>query len=144
MDKPKLNEARLSNLCGLLTAAKAMEAFAKQKRTEAEAEIATMIPLEGATQKTVALPSGVKILVKGGVNYSADTSAIRSAFEGLRVAGVVTEESQIIPPVTRKVSESLDVSGYEWLKTNRPDIFAAICGSVTVTPKKAAVTVTAP
>ncbi|MFZ5832266.1 MAG: DUF7173 family protein [Planctomycetota bacterium] len=123
---------QLAELANLLTAAKSEEKLAEGKRIEIEERIAALIPGPERGQKTVALPDGRKLTVERGFNYRADCAEIEKLF----TTGAVSGE---FPPTKVKTTRELDVTGYEWYRTNDPDSFALLAQHVTVTPKKIAV-----
>ena len=112
----------------------------KKKQKDANAEIASRIPIGDKTQRTETLPaSGKKIIVKGGSTLSVDTDGISRLFQQIGNANLpVPLKSVTTTTVT------LDARGYEWYKVNHPDVFLLMSEFVTLKPKNLSVTVQEP
>jgi len=124
----------LKQLAGNLADAKLKEEGSKATRIAIEEEIAALIPGPERGQKTVKLDDGTKITVERGFNYKADCQKIVDYF-------TVQDEKDI--PIKFKTTRELDDRGYEWYRTEKPEIFSAISQFVTVTPKKVSVAIRA-
>ncbi len=123
--------AKLRQLACFLATAKHEEDEAKKSRIKIEEEIAAIIDGPDRGQKTVDLGDGIKVTVDRGFNYKADLAAIE----------VVMQNPTMPAPVKTKTTRELDITGYEWYRTNHPALFTEIAKHVTVTPKKTAVSV---
>ncbi len=126
---------QLSKLAYALKNAKEKEAFFKECRIDTEEAIASLIPTEDTSQKTITLSDGTKITVKRGLNYKADTEAIQQLFFEFGGEGEVGKAC----PIKTKTTRELDVKGYEWYRGNDMETFTLVSQYVTVTPKKVAV-----
>lgn len=111
---------------------KEREEGAKVNRIAVEDMIVELIPGKGIGQVTETLPDGSKIVVKRGLNYKADLSAIGAVL-------VQNADDELPVPIESKTTHKLDVRGYEWYRENHPEIFQRMTEYVTVTPKKVAV-----
>ena len=114
--------------------AKATEEKMKAARISVEEKIAALIPGPDMGQKTVTLEDGTKITVERGYSYKADFAAI----DKLQENGTLD-----FAPVKTKTTRELDVTGYEWYRTNEPDTFPLLAQHVVATPKKTSVTMKA-
>ncbi len=130
MEPPIL--VQLGELACVLKNARVAEVLVQHERIKIEEQIASLIPTEDIGQKTVTLDNGVKITVKRGLNYKADCNQLYD--------DMVCEYPQYIPPIKTKTTKELDAKGYEWYRTNEPEVYGRISQYVTVTPKKVAVT----
>jgi len=121
----------LSELVSALMCAKHNEEDARNERVKIEEEIAEQVPTDENGQKTIAVDD-VKITVKRGLSYKADTVAITQlAFDkGLQFA-----------PIKTKTTTELDEKGYEWYKKNNKEAYDILSKYVTVTPRKVQVTI---
>ncbi len=68
------------------------------------------------------MDDGQKVVVKRGYNYQADLKAI----------GVLFSKLQSPPPVKTKTTVQLDPAGYEWYRTNDPEVFVKLPQYVTL------------
>lgn len=116
--------ATLDQLAAELVAARNDEALARDKRIQIEEAILAQIEIGDSERKTLATGNGLKLTVQTGLNYKLAASYPE---------GVV--------PVKETVKRELDVKAYEELRRSNPAGFAEASRWVTVTPKKAAVTV---
>jgi hypothetical protein len=128
-------ESKLDYLISLLKATKASEEHERQERIKIEEEIAKLIPGPDRGQKTITLENGTKIIVERGYNYKVDFKALREKFIEREI------DCKLPPPIKIKTTQELDIAGYEWYKSNHPELFNAISRCVEVKPKKIAVTV---
>ena len=115
-----------------LLAAKWEEEVKKQNRINLEEKIAALVETKEVGQRTVALPSGVKLTVKRGLTYKADCEAIQECCNAANVQFV---------PTKSKTTIELDEKGYEWYRANDPQMFGIFSTHVEVKPKKVAITI---
>ncbi len=134
------SDTQLRTLCSKLLCAKKVEEQAKAARTSIESAIAELVPGPTNGQKTRTFEDGVKVTVKRKLLYCANVIEIEKA-----VASVSKRIGKEIPvPVESKTTRTLDVKGYEWFRSNAPDMFNLISKHVTVKPGKDAVTIKIP
>jgi len=127
-------QIQLDDLAGQLYLAKQKEDDAKAERIEIEEKIAARIPTADQGQRTVQITGKAKLTVKRSLSHKADFDAIEKVMAGSKQAS----------PVRTKTTRELDVKGYEYYRTNNPELFAALSQHVEVTPRKPAVTLTLP
>jgi hypothetical protein len=123
----------LQELASELHKAKAMEASAKEYRTEIETKIANLVETKKKGQRTVKVP-GWNVTVKRSLLYKADCDALKR---------LMIEGEEYYAPIESKNIVSLDEKGYEWYREKKPTIFAEICKHVKVKPAKTSVNVKA-
>jgi hypothetical protein len=129
----------MSNIKELTTALlfwKNKENEVKNERIRIEVEIAELIPGPERGSKTITLDNGIKVTVERGFNYKAEIDKIQNFFDGQLDGG-----KQLIPPIKTKTTRELDEKGYEWYRSEKPNIFSGISQYVKVTPKKIAVSI---
>lgn len=122
----------LYDLAHNLFAAKRAEDAAKKLRIDAEEAIAALVETKCNGSKTVDA-GDLKVVVKRGMSYTANVDAIRAL--NLPKDMVPLTET---PPVP--AGWALDEKGYEWLRENKPDLFAKVAAFVEAKPKKVSVT----
>jgi hypothetical protein len=125
-------EEKLAELVRHLIVAKQTEEKAKEVRISYEEKIAALVPGPDRGQVTQKLEGGTSICVERGFNYKAD-------IDGLNLLCV----GENFPPIKTKTTHELDVAGYEWYRTNKPDFWSQMACHVKATPKKISVTVKA-
>lgn len=128
-------EAAANLVClamGLRNAKKAEETT-KRNRIALEEKLAVLVPTREVGQETKALANGMKLVIKRGLSYKADLSAIQEIF--------ANQDDLDSVPIKIKTTRELDVKGYEWYRANYPDVFQVMSEHVTVTPRKPSVTV---
>ena len=128
------SDSELRILAERLLTAKADEAEARDRRIVVEAQVASLIPTDGAESKTVTLSNGFKIVVKRPISYKADIPGILNCMEG----------TEYPSPIESKTTHSLDVKGYEWYRDQKPEMFAKLAKFVTVKSLKTSVGLTPP
>ncbi len=107
--------------------AKASETRFNEIRVSIEADILALAipkPEGSATTKTPLW----KITTTGKMNRKLDIEAFDA------IAAQIPAD---LHPI--KITRTLDEKGFDWIKTNRPDLFALISPAVTTTPAKTAV-----
>jgi len=124
---------QLDDLAAGLSIAKGREEVARKERIEIEEQIADLVPTKERGQQTIALPSGWKLTVKRDLSYKANVEAIRQ----------LCVYPDLPPPIKSKTTHELDVTGYEWYRERRPDVFDKLAQHVEVKPKKVAITLKA-
>ncbi len=112
--------------------ARSAEESAKTRRIELENIIAGLLPGKEIGQETTILLNGTKIVIKRGMSYTADLQGVEDALK--------LRPGNFMAPIRTKTTRKLDEKGYEWYRRNHPGIFAYISQHVTVTPRKASVT----
>lgn len=122
----------LTELVRKLRVAKAAESIAKEKRIAVEEQVALFVPTPEVGQGTITLPDGSKVVVKRGLNYRANLDKVEEIF-------IPTMIQQWMAPIKTKATRELDIRGYEWYKTQQPELFARMAEHVVVTPKKVSV-----
>jgi hypothetical protein len=122
---------QLMELASELLQAKEKEQAATNDRIAIEERIAALVPTEDVGQKTIALPEGVKVTVKRGLNYKADCESILDICCKLELENI---------PIKVKTTRDLDEKIYNWYYKNDKDTFRVISEYVTVSPKKVSVT----
>jgi hypothetical protein len=122
----------LESLYDVLKNAKQAEDTAQRERIFIEEQIAALVHTKDVGQKTVTLSDGKKITVKRALNYRADCEAIQDSHCWVSLGTPA--------PIKTKTTKTLDEKGYEWYRSNLPEVFNKISKHVTVTPAKVSVT----
>jgi hypothetical protein len=117
----------LSELAVQLYDAKKREDSAKKERVAIEEAIAAIVETPENGSKTVEA-GDLKVVVKCALSYEADVEAIRDI------------DATDLPLELIPAEWSFDEKAYEKLRTDNPNLFAAIAKHVTVTPRKVSVT----
>ena len=129
-------EMSIADLVSGLVTAKAAEELAKTERIRWEERVAERVGGPESGQETASLKDGTKITVTRGFNYKANCEAIQMLFR--------REEFDHSAPVVAKTTLKLDEKGYRWYEKTLPAVFRRIAEHVVATPKKIAVSLTAP
>ena len=124
--------ATLNELAKNLFDAKRTEDAAKKARITAEEAIALLVETDDNGSKTVDAGEGLKVTVKRAMAYEADVEAIRAL--DIPEDLLPVELHPAIP-----AEYGFDEKGYEWLRKERPDVFAKVAEHVTATPRKVSV-----
>lgn len=115
-----------------LIQAKKTEAAATAARVAIELEIIKHLGAREEGSETHALQSGLKVEIKGALNYKADMGMLRE------LASKLPADMPII-----KVKEELDETGAKWIRKNAPDKWAIIAPAITIKPAKTSVSIKA-
>lgn len=115
-----------------LIKAKKAESDANTKRVAIENEIVKILGAREEGSQTHVLESGLKIEIKGSLNYKADMSMLQD------FAKLLPADMPII-----KTKIELDETGAKWIRANAPDQWVKIAAAITIKPAKTSVTIKA-
>jgi len=127
---------QLRKLAKQLSDAKDAEEIARELRIGIEQQIAELVPTDEEGQRTISLGSRLKLTVKRGLIYKADTDEIARTLNQLGLK----DGNKYPVPVKTTTKVTLDTAGYRQYREELPEVWKAISQHVTAKPAKVAVT----